>query len=97
MKIDKFTGISIRVIILFSTAIILSFVPDYLHEFFGDTWCTGSGEWLSYGVHANCNYGDLGYHDAMWHWGYRHWLYCVMTVILFIIQAVRIIIYIDKD
>lgn len=82
----KIQIISLRVILLFTVAMFVSFIPDYLHDFFGDWTCKG------------CNYGEPGryVHDPSLHWGYRHWLFLSMGIILFIIQAVDLIMYIDS-
>lgn len=80
--------ISIRIIGLFSAAILLSFIPEIFPAFFGDWICNG------------CNYGEAGVsycHAPQLHWGYRHWLYFLMGITLFITQAVYIIIYAQKD
>lgn len=85
--------ISIRVILLFSIAIFSTFIGDYFHVFLGDWKCVGSGPLIegSYRYYTQCNYND--FHENTWHWGYRHWLYLTMCVILFALQAVEIIIY----
>ncbi len=94
--------ISLRVFLLFSIAIASTFIPDNLHEFFGDTLCTtGSGFriWGSntVGTHYQyCNY-SMEHEPNTWHWGYRHWLYLFMTIILFIIQVIDIVIFIVKE
>lgn len=60
-------------------------------DFFGDWICHGSGDKLvgfEY-RYTGCNIYD--YHDPKLHWGYRHWLFFFMGLVLFIIQAVNII------
>lgn len=102
--LSKFTiKISIRVLLLFLIAMLVSFIPDYLHTFFGDTYCMGSGrfikgetDWVD-GYYENCNYAAWSYHDSMWHWGYRHWLFLVMGIILSIIQIADIINCAEKN
>ncbi len=83
----KIQIISLRVIALFVIAMFVSFIPEYLHDFFGDTYCK-----IQHHMYAG-NYHD---HPEN-HWGYRHWLFFIMGVILFIIQAFDIIVYIDND
>jgi hypothetical protein len=88
--------IALNIIGLFMTAILVSFIPDYLHEFFGDNFCIGNveKEEMSY-----CEFGWSKYnnpHKNEWHWGYRHWLWLCMGISLAILQIRRIILIIDK-
>lgn len=81
----KINIISLRVIALFVIAMLVSFIPELIPDFFGDWNCNG------------CTYGgDYRNHMPQTHWGYRHWLFFTMGVSLFIIQIVDIINYIDK-
>lgn len=94
----KIQIISLRVILLFTVAMFVSFIPDYLHDFFGDWTCKGC-EFVQdkvFGSYIGCHYGDVHVHDATLHWGYRHWLFFLMGIILFIIQVVDLIMYIDS-
>lgn len=93
--------ISLRVIALFVIAILVSFIPDYSHEFFGDWLCEGSkfgkfmpetGASYSHYERIGCDVG--GKHNSTWHWGYRHWLFFAMGAVLFIIQSFDIIDYV---
>lgn len=87
MTITKNQRVSLKIISLFIVAILSTFIGDNLHSFFGDWKCSGSGErLLDEWIYAKCNYGDLGSHESTWHWGYRHWLYFTMCIILFLIQ-----------
>ncbi len=87
-KLQKTQVISLKIIMLFTIAIISTFIGDYLHSFFGDWKCNGSGERIvDTWIYAKCNYGDIGSHESTWHWGYRHWLYFTMCITLFIIQV----------
>lgn len=88
------TKLSLRVVALFTAAMFLSFIPEYLHSFFGDWMCEGS-HWVAgtanfFGSYEGCDY-DTSKHMSQWHWGWRHWLWCVMCMILFAIQAFDII------
>jgi hypothetical protein len=96
--------ISLRVIALFVIAMLVSFIPEYLHDFFGDWTCKGSGVGkyfpaddnnYAHTVYNGCMYGGES-HTSETHWGYRHWLFFMMGVILFFIQAFDIINYVDK-
>ena len=92
MKLSKTQLLSLRIILLFSVAIISTFIGDYLHSFLGDWKCQGSGLRIAdiYG-YTKCNYAESGFHDPTWHWGYRHWIYFIMCTCLFFIQGYNII------
>jgi hypothetical protein len=93
----KSIKISIRIVLLFAAIMVFSFIGEYLHDFFGDWKCQGSIERVtdSYS-YKGCNYGDFGFHDPSWHWGYRHWIFFLMGFCLSIVQAVGIINLINK-
>lgn len=78
--------VSLRIIALFSIAILMSFLPDYYPLFFGDYSCNIIN--LSHGFNGR-------EYDIHSHWGYRHYLYFYMGVCLFILQVVDIINYIS--
>jgi hypothetical protein len=91
--------IQLKIIMLFTVAIFSTFVGDLLHSFFGDWWCDGSGEPIfvketkstfEHYEYLGCRYINEG-HISQWHWGYRHWLYFIMCITLFVIQVVDII------
>lgn len=92
-KMSKYTKISISIVLIFLTAIIMSFIPDILHKEFGDILCSGNIEKdvCASGLARNSNR-----HGQEWHWGWRHWLWTAMGLSLFIVQFVRIIVLIDK-
>lgn len=97
MKLDKFQQLSVRVVLLFTVAIFSTFIPDYFHSFFGDELC--KGQYFDYASNHSigCLKGDWGLHDPTWHWGYRHWLYFFMCIILFIINVGSIIDVLQKE
>lgn len=88
MKIKNiFVNVSVNIIVIFFSLMVVSFIPDYAHELFGDWLCTG----YEYGDKAmSCNYG-AGLHEAQWHWGWRHWLWAIMGFFLFIVQVARVV------
>lgn len=92
MKLIKFTvwsGLSLRIIALFFTAMLVSFSPALFRDFFDDSlWPEDDGRWHSHGLNAI---------DEKWDWGYRHYLYFFMCIALFIVQAVRLIKWINKN
>ena len=86
MKLNLWYGLSLRVIALFVTAMIVSFSPELLRGFFGDA------------MYVADKWGDIP-HDMMdkqYAWGYRHYLYYIMCLALFIIQAIRLGMWVDK-
>lgn len=83
----KSMNISLRIIAMFTVEIIMSFIPDYAHLFFGDTFCTGN---ITTGLCPN-GFSSFNYtHGAEWHYGYRHWLFFSMGTSLFLVQLVGI-------
>ncbi len=91
MKLSKFNYLTLNIIILFSVAIASTFIGDNFHSFFGDTLCQGryydSIKHSTYG----CLENQIGEHNPTWHWGYRHWLYFTMCLILFVLNSIRIV------
>jgi hypothetical protein len=59
--------------------------------FFGDWTCHGSGKLLEghESTYTGCMIG--GFHHSSTHWGYRHWLFFFMGLVLFVFQAINII------
>jgi hypothetical protein len=76
---SDWTKLSLRIIALFATAMLVSYSPDYLRDFFGDE--TIPQDKYSY---------NHGFMDGKWNWGYRHYLYFWMCVALFFTQAARL-------
>ena len=85
--------VSFRIIAIFGIAFIMSFIPDLTPNTFGDWLCEGYGSYNDNVKHCMVR----GYHDAQYHWGYRHWVWFAMGLSLFIVQVVDIINLIDKD
>jgi hypothetical protein len=71
----------------------MSFIPESNPEFFGDWQCNGGNQFKSEG----CMYGVDSIHGPKWHWGFRHWIWMLMGLTLFIYNAVIIIIKLDKE
>lgn len=80
-------GTSLRIIGLFATAMLVSFTPELFRGFFGDE---------AYPADDRRSYGH-GFIDQNWDWGYRHYLYFLMCFCLFVVQACRLIKWIDKN
>ena len=93
MKLSYYNKLSIKIIGLTLTMMLYSFIPDYLHVFFGDYMCLGSGEYLKeYHRYALCNatWFDRIYHLPEYHWGYRHILFNLCGIALTILQLINI-------
>lgn len=101
MKLHKTLSISIRIIFIFICGMIMSTIPEFFPELFGDWICVGSQEEIMNGYYhshyTGCNYAGYDFHLPTNHWGYRHWLFFFMGLSLFIVQVVSLIIYIGKD
>jgi len=86
-NLNPWIQLSLQFAYIFTVAILVSFIPDYLHTFFGDEWCTFN----------NCFRSDSTPHKyPEWHYGYRHWLWILMGIVLFFIQLARIIHFISR-
>lgn len=94
MKLSFLNQLSLRIILLFTIMMIVSFIPDYLRSFFGDEYCSGYVfNKVSNKLEQFIHYGSI--HSCYeWHWGYRHWLFFLMGFCLFIIQIIDIIHFI---
>ncbi len=98
---DKSIKISSRIVLIFVCAMVFSVIPEYF-PVFGDWVCEGSGEKIYtngsiYGNYEGCTFGEDYFHKPETHWGYRHWLFCMMGLSLFITQVVFLIGFIDKE
>ncbi len=95
MKI--YTTVSINIIILFMIAIMSSFIPELFPDFFGDWICEGRKfipNKETYGSYIGCDMFQE--HNPTTHFGYRHYLWFLMGIVLFIIQGIRIFMVVDK-
>ncbi len=90
MKISFFTKLSLQVVVIFVTIILASWVPDLYPKFFGDWLCQGYTTESPLCLHHTAS------HNPETHWGKRHFLWLAMSIVLFIIQFVRVIGFIEK-
>jgi len=94
MRTKFYYSLSLQVFALFGILILCTFIPDYLHGFFGDTFCKGNISPLP--IDCPSGWSRLSNtHGETWHWGYRHWLWFTMGLCLFIIQIVRIVSFME--
>jgi hypothetical protein len=82
--------LTLQVTAVFAIIILGSFIPDALHNFFGDWFCKGRVNG------AGCDEGESYSHLPQWHYGYRHVMWILMNICLFIIQAFRIGMFIKE-
>lgn len=83
---NKYTKISLNIIVVFAIAMAMSYVADSMHVFFGDWYCDGNPNALH---PYRCSSNEY-LHAAGYHWGWRHYLWMAMCLCLFVIQAFRI-------
>jgi hypothetical protein len=86
--------IKLRVIIIFAIVILLSFIPETFPDFFGDWECQGSkiiGVNEGFYQTQGCSYGGDLEHSPTTHWGFRHWMWTLCGVTLFIWNVVELI------
>jgi hypothetical protein len=86
--------VQLRIVILFGIIFAFSFVPDLNREFFGD-WLCGGGKYqfVENGpdIIEGCQYPKHNNHGPTWHWGFRHWIWMLTGLTLFIYNAVSLI------
>jgi hypothetical protein len=78
--------------LIFIIAILGTLIPDSFPQFFGDWKCNGSVEVEAvnnYRQFEGCHYRPSA-HEPSTHWGYRHWLWAIMSLTLFAIQVVKV-------
>ena len=102
---NKIPLISLRIIIMFSIVMAMSLLPEAYPNLFGDWKCQGS----SYGKFVpetqreyshfdliGCDYAGYDSHNPTIHWGYRHWIYFLMGLSLFVVQVKDLVDFINK-
>lgn len=98
MKNQVYFGILWRIFLFFIVAMALTFVPDNLRSFFGDSpmkqVTVDQGQ---YGKDIRYEYcGEIEYHadtlDVQWCWGVRHYWYFWMMVCLAVLSAMNIFV-----
>ena len=77
------TKTMLKIISLFGIVILMSFIPENFRDFFGDWYCENSDNL--------CKYDASAHHAATWHWGFRHYIWCLMGLTLFIYNVVLMI------
>jgi hypothetical protein len=95
MNNKTYFGIALRVIILFTVAMLLSDVPDHFRDFFDDVKHVHSVSdyETKWGTHCDVANSVI---DRDWVWGAKHHWYFWMMVILFLLSVVNVILSIVK-
>jgi uncharacterized protein YjeT (DUF2065 family) len=83
MKTNVFLHIAIRIIILCTIGMLMTFIPEHLRDFFGDTIDTSDNPFRDKGT-------------VYWNWGARHYWYYWMMVFLFILSIINFFMSIVK-
>ena len=82
----------LRLVAIFAIAMLFSFIPETFPDFFGDWVCQGGKvivEGNSYDI-VGCSYTQQD-HMPSTHWGFRHWMWTLCGVSLFIWNVVELI------
>ena len=91
---SKNLKLMIDIVLIGLILMLVSFIPEHARDFFGDWKCQGSGTLIEgkYMIHyTGCNYSSAGFHDAAWHWGFRHWVWMVMGAALTITRVIGLV------
>lgn len=100
MKNTWYIKLSLNIAAVFIVVIALSYIPAEYPKLFGDWLCEGriyksdytDGHTIIKGIEKGCDYtcGNITNHNPTWHWGYQHWLWFLMGLCLFVVQAFRV-------
>ena len=96
MKLSRWNYLYVQLLLMMAVMMAVSFLPEHLHEFFGDWECTGLVSEYHTGrgwviVKGDClYYPEHLTHGPKWHWGYRHWILMLFGVAFTIINIIRI-------
>lgn len=91
MKTKMYFTIAFRLILLFTSAMILTFLTDSIRDFLGDKIHVCGSDCAT--AYSKCkNSSDM--FDKSYDWGIRHYWYFWMLVSLFILSAIDLVIHI---
>jgi hypothetical protein len=82
----------LRLVAIFAIAMLFSFIPETFPDFFGDWVCQGGKVIVvgnSYDI-VGCSYSQQD-HMPSTHWGFRHWMWTLCGVSLFIWNVIELI------
>jgi hypothetical protein len=82
MNTKQFIKIAFRIIIVFVSAMLFTFIPEHLREFFGDVPhdCALDSTCIRHEQHWNHGI------DTFYEWGTRHYWFYWMAIVLFILS-----------
>jgi hypothetical protein len=86
--------LKLRLVAIFAIVILFSFIPETFPDFFGDWVCQGGkiiGVKKGYYEIQGCSYGEALEHSPTTHWGFRHWMWTLCGVTLFVWNVVELI------
>ena len=83
----------LRLVAIFAIAMLFSFIPETFPDFFGDWGCQGGKVIVTGNTYdiVGCSYGNGVDHMPSTHWGFRHWMWTLCGVSLFIWNVVELI------
>ncbi len=83
----------LRLVAIFAIVILFSFIPETFPDFFGDWACEGGKAVITGNTYTiqGCSYGGDMDHGPTTHWGFRHWMWTLCGVSLFIWNVVELI------
>ena len=84
MKLKVYFGIAVRIILLFVTAMMMTYVTEELRTFFGDTYIGATK------ITSCCGEVSRNGFDASYKWGARHYWYFHMCLLLFILSLISL-------
>ena len=79
----------LKLISIFAIVILVSFIPESFPDFFGDWTCNGGSYTENY-KRVGCLYGENYQHNPTTHWGFRHWMWTICGVCLFIWNVIEL-------
>lgn len=80
MKAQVYFGILWRIILLFGSAMLVSFYTPHLHTFFNDVKLTDPS----------------GVFDREWDWSKAHYWFHIMCMLVFALSAINVIVQITN-
>lgn len=79
-----------KLLLLFIIVICGSFIPEHFPEFFGDYVCKG-------GYKCGHPGGGMGNHLPTLHYGFRHWIFILMSLTFIGISISEIVLSEEKE
>ncbi len=90
MKHQVYFGITIRIILLFGVAMLATFIPEHLREFFADEDCTNNVYYMYGKKFIGCQGAEV-INDG-YDWGVRHYWYFWGMLLLFLLSLANVVV-----